>query len=243
MGRGSAPPATRSPPKATLFLQCPGPQPGQPPPPGPASKLQPASARCVSAVGLGAQVAGMCVCKGAGHHRSLPEREAPSWGRWGCGGAAGSRGGPRRTEPGGLGRARSTEASLFSVALLSLAREGEGTPWRREGGPALHSPEWKAGFGVRGPMGTVMGKTHGSESHAPRPLATRPTQANLTDPALSCTGAQPMRPLPAPATKACVQMPTSRTNPYQLRPAGASPRRTPARPSWPTLFTLRHMPT
>lgn len=80
--------------------------------------------------GVGRRV---CLFEGVGHHRALPAHEAPSWGRWGCGGEAGSLGVPRRTEPGGLGSARSFETPRFPLALLRLAGRG---------GSAVKAGEW-----------------------------------------------------------------------------------------------------
>lgn len=80
-------------------------------------------------------------------------------GLWGEGWELG--GGPRRTEPGGLGGARSPEVSRFPVALLSLAGQG----WGRRGGRRGQLAP------LRDPKGRVMGRTPGSESQALRPQA------------------------------------------------------------------------
>lgn len=71
-------------------------------------------------------------------------------------------GGPRRTEPGGLGGARSPEVSRFPVAMLSLAGQGQGRRGGRRRGQLAP---------LRDPKGRVMGRTPGSESQALRPQA------------------------------------------------------------------------
>lgn len=90
------------------------------------------------------------------------------------------RGGPRRTEPGGLGGARlggarSPEVPRFPVALLSLAREGRGHRGGRRVGQL--APSAGRGGGGVDPKGEVMGRTRGSASQAVRPQAPRHTQA------------------------------------------------------------------
>lgn len=189
----------------------------------PANRSQPAPGACERS-GAGARGAGggACVCEGAGRHRSLPEYEAPSWGRWGCGGAAGSQGGPRRTEPRGLGEARSPEAPLFPVALLSLAGDGD----------AMEAGGWASPCTAGGSAGKVgegwlteriTDRTRGSESHVRRPQASWHVPA----PAPADRTKTPPSPAPGPRPHESPPAHTHSTDspPTQLQPAGlrASP--------------------
>lgn len=196
----------------------------------PANRSQPAPGACERS-GAGARGAGggACVCEGAGRHRSLPEYEAPSWGRWGCGGAAGSQGGPRRTEPRGLGEARSPEAPLFPVALLSLAGDGDAM---EAGGWA--SPCTAGGSGGKGGEGWLTESRTG-------PVAQRATFGGPRHPGMCprprWPTAQRPRPLlhrgPGP-TKARERIPTAPT----ALPPNSSLRASGPLPAWgPTAVT------
>lgn len=157
MDRGSAPPPTSYPKKLPGFC-------GTRAPSTDSSLLQDQPANCSQ------QGPAACECSGEGFeglgvgcHRSLPEHEAPSWGRWGCGGAAGSRGGPR-TGPGGLGGVRPPKATV-SVALLGLAWEGEAMEAEGWASYCAHSYA-----GLRGRYGKGHKEDPGSDSHAEGPL-------------------------------------------------------------------------
>ena len=74
--------------------------------------------------------------EGAGHHRSLPEPEAPSWGRSGCGGrlgAGGALGG--QNQVGCEERGHPKFHGFLWLCGAWPGRGGEGTPWRQESGP------------------------------------------------------------------------------------------------------------
>lgn len=158
-------------------------------------------------------------------------------------------GGPRRTEPGGLGGARSPEVPRFPVALLSLAREGRGHRGGRSGPTSPICGTWRGWGGPKvGGHGQVPWFSEpscaapGAPTHTgaglvqrPRPLPQRgPGQMAPPSPALS-------RPAGAYPPHHCPCLSPSHTSPPRVRRQGAPAPAIPGRSRVPWgLMPLHH---